>query len=1026
MEISNRKIIQKAFIHSLIFSIIIWILDSIIDYLFFYNGTFIDLLILEVPPHEVYIRVFIILAIFIFALINSANLIRIKNSNQQLQENFNELDAIHQQLLANEQQLKASNQQLQASENELEKKAYHLGERMKELRGLYQINESIWRNKNLEDVMQDAVNIIPSSWQYPEITSSRIVFNNQEFLSKQFSEGQWVQSSPIVADNKIVGKIEVFYSKEMPILDEDPFLKEERELLENIAKNLSRAIERSIYHQQLDIERSQLKLQEKQFKAIFNGIDDIVYVSDPDSYEIVHANDVALSLYGDDVIGKKCYEVFHGKSNACHFCTNNEIFGENIGKTYIWETKNESNNKWFRCADKAIHWPDGRTLRFELATDITEIVNLNTELSDNNKRLSANEQQLRASEQQLKAINEELIKKEKIQEDLKLRMQLANDSAGIGVWDLDLVSNKLIWDDWMYKLYGIDPKDFGGAFEAWQKGVHPDDLGKANKEVELAIRGEKEFDSEFRIITPNGEVRYLKAFATVIKDETGKPIKMIGVNYDISLHKESERNLEIEKAKAEENEIRFKALHNASFGGITIHDKGLILDCNKGLSEITGYSLDELIGMDGLLLIAEESRDMVMSNILAKYEKPYEAIGIRKNGEKYPLRLEARMIPYKGQEVRVVEFRDISEERKHQLALKEVNSRYQTIIRNFPNGAVFLFDKAFKYIHVEGKALKQAGLVAENLIGKTYLDVFPPQATDIITPNIKNIFLGMPCYYEVEFAGNIYANWGEPIYNDKNKIHEGVVFTLDITNLKETELKLIKARKKAEESDQLKSAFLANMSHEIRTPMNGILGFTSLLEEPDLTSEEKSQYIEIIKRSGLRMLNTVNDIIDISKIDAGQMELVNTNVDICLELESIYQFFKLEARNKGIKLDYRKENVSDDFILKTDKTKFESIITNLVKNAIKFTEKGSIDIVASIENDQFTCKVKDTGIGIPKNRLVAIFNRFEQADIKDSRANEGSGLGLAISKSYAEMMGGDLTVESIVDQGSEFTLKLPV
>jgi signal transduction histidine kinase len=296
---------------------------------------------------------------------------------------------------------------------------------------------------------------------------------------------------------------------------------------------------------------------------------------------------------------------------------------------------------------------------------------------------------------------------------------------------------------------------------------------------------------------------------------------------------------------------------------------------------------------------------MVMDKILSRYEKAYEAIGIRKNGEKYPLRLEARMIPYKGKEVRVVEFRDITEQ-------------------------------------------------------------------------------------------------------------------------KQVEEELIVARRKAEESDKLKSAFLANMSHEIRTPMNGILGFTSLLEEPDLTGEEQAQYIEIIKRSGYRMLSTVNDIIDISKIDSGQMELVISEVDICLELDSIYQFFKLEAENKGLSLKIEKHHMDDHLKVKTDKNKIESIITNLIKNAIKYTDQGVIEITASFENGKLVFKVADSGIGIPQNRLEAIFNRFEQADIKDTRAKEGSGLGLAISKSYAEMMGGHLEVKSKLGKGSTFILSIPV
>ncbi len=237
------------------------------------------------------------------------------------------------------------------------------------------------------------------------------------------------------------------------------------------------------------------------------------------------------------------------------------------------------------------------------------------------------------------------------------KMRLAANAAHFGVWDLNFNDNRLEWDDWMFRLYDIKPDIFNGSYEAWQACVHPDDLERNIEEVEQALRGEKEFDTEFRIVLPDGRVRHIKAHATVSRDSKGDPVQMTGINYDITDQKNSELNLK-------ESEDRFKALHNASFGGIVIHDKGLIIECNRGLSEITGFAYNELIGMDGLSLISENTRNTVIKNINSGYEKPYEAIGVRKGGATYPLRLEARNIPYKGKMVRTVEFRDITEQKK--------------------------------------------------------------------------------------------------------------------------------------------------------------------------------------------------------------------------------------------------------------------------------------------------------------------------------------------------------------------------
>jgi len=237
------------------------------------------------------------------------------------------------------------------------------------------------------------------------------------------------------------------------------------------------------------------------------------------------------------------------------------------------------------------------------------------------------------------------------------------------------------------------------------------------------------------------------------------------------------------------------------------------------------------------------------------------------------------------------------------------------------------------------------------------------------------------------------------------------------------------AKEKAEESDQLKSAFLANMSHEIRTPMNGILGFTNLLKEPKLSAEEHSLFLEMIDKSGQRMLNTVNDIIEISQIEAKQVKLNFTEVDVVNEVEELISFFTSEANAKNVNLYSTNLLNAEEYRIKTDQTKLQSILTNLIKNAIKFTEQGHIELKFQFDDTCLLFSVSDTGIGIAPDRITAIFNRFEQADIRDKQAKQGSGLGLAISESYVEMLNGKIWVESKnqgPQTGSVFYFKLPL
>ncbi len=236
---------------------------------------------------------------------------------------------------------------------------------------------------------------------------------------------------------------------------------------------------------------------------------------------------------------------------------------------------------------------------------------------------------------------------------------------------------------------------------------------------------------------------------------------------------------------------------------------------------------------------------------------------------------------------------------------------------------------------------------------------------------------------------------------------------------------LEKQKFKAEESDRMKSAFLANMSHEIRTPMNGIMGFTELLKSHDYSADEQKQFVEIIHQSGERMLNTINNIIVVSKIEAGLETMHITETNIEKTLSELFNFFELEAKKKDVKLLIEKKEISIDRAFYSDINKLNSILTNLIKNALKFTQKGYVKIGYSITNEMFSFYVSDTGIGIEKEKQKVIFNHFVQADSSITSRFEGSGLGLSICKEYTKMLKGEIRVESEINKGSTFYLTLP-
>ncbi len=232
------------------------------------------------------------------------------------------------------------------------------------------------------------------------------------------------------------------------------------------------------------------------------------------------------------------------------------------------------------------------------------------------------------------------------------------------------------------------------------------------------------------------------------------------------------------------------------------------------------------------------------------------------------------------------------------------------------------------------------------------------------------------------------------------------------------------ARLKAEESDRLKSAFLANMSHEIRTPMNGLLGFTELLKQVNLKKADQLDYIEIIEKSGERLLHIINNLMDISKIEANQVIINKSYFNIHNKIKDICRFFAPEMELKGLELVCDAEECSQSLKIYSDIDKIEAILTNLIKNAIKFTDRGFIKIKCAHNKENIILSIEDSGIGVSIDQRKHIFERFIQ--VQTSKPTQGAGLGLAITKAYVEMLGGIITLESEENKGSKFTIVLPL
>jgi signal transduction histidine kinase len=243
--------------------------------------------------------------------------------------------------------------------------------------------------------------------------------------------------------------------------------------------------------------------------------------------------------------------------------------------------------------------------------------------------------------------------------------------------------------------------------------------------------------------------------------------------------------------------------------------------------------------------------------------------------------------------------------------------------------------------------------------------------------------------------------------------------------IKQINIELQDAKEKAEESERLKSAFLANMSHEIRTPLNGIVGFSELLNDTELDNDKRALYINTVNNCSQQLLSIVNDILDISMIETGQVYVRKKSTNLNQLLNELYEQFRIEAENKYLKLILRVPDATNRISIKTDDEKLIQILNNLLSNAVKFTHEGTIEFGYQILDQKALFFVKDTGIGIAPYMQRAIFERFIQSDLSDTREYGGNGLGLSIAKSYVELLKGKIWLESEVNEGSIFYFTIP-
>lgn len=604
------------------------------------------------------------------------------------------------------------------------------------------------------------------------------------------------------------------------------------------------------------------------------------------------------------------------------------------------------------------------------------------------------------------------------------RLKVAKEASQVGVWEYNINTEELIWDDQMFILYQCQPETFSGTISVWNESLHPDDQEKTFHEVQQTIEHGKKLDTTFRIITPTNEIRFLKAYGHAVLDSEGQVCKIIGVNYDLT---ESYKTQESLRVSLKNNTLLAKVAEETVNAVIITDPAGKISWVNKGFTRISGFELDEVSGLTpGSILQGKETDKESVAQIRNSLQNEQgfdnELLNYHKDGTPYwikincqPLYEEDELVGYMAIETDITDIKMLENERIAQQEILESTGDMAKLggwrLDLLTNRPIWS-DVVYK-IH-EVPLGSEVDLV-------NAINFYPPETRPLIEKAIAMaVSDDVPWDIQTPFTtakGN--SIWVRT--TGYAEFSNGVATSLRGAFQDITELKL--AEQKANEANLAKSQFLANMSHEIRTPINGILGMNDLLLSSDIDGRQR-HFAELIKTSSQSLLHLINDILDFSKIEAGKLDMNYQNIDLYALLGDAVDTMAMRAQEKNLELVLNITPSVPTWV-NIDPDRLRQVLNNLLSNAVKFTTAGEVVLKAQVTEDkQLEFLVVDTGQGIPLDKQSKLFSKFMQVDSSTTRKHGGTGLGLAISHQLVEMMGGKISVQSEPQKGSIFSFTI--
>ena len=811
----------------------------------------------------------------------------------------------------------------------------------------------------------------------------------------------YVAIIPILANEKIVGTLQLNHE------EVDLFTNEEIRFFEGICSNIGIALMRK--------QAEEIVLEsEKEYRNLIHNMPDGVYKSTEEG-RFIDANPALVKMLGYD-----------SKEELMAIDIKTQLYFELSERYSIVLQEKERELGVYRLKKK-----DGS----ELWVEDHQWLNF-----DKTKNILFHEGILRD-------ITERLQAEEKVRESENKLQEMISGSPHL-VWLKDQNGVYLENNPRFEQFSGFSKANLVGKTDHDFFDKELADFFRKNDRIAIAA-GKSVMNEEALTFASDGHIEIVETIRTPLYDNKGQVTGIMGIGRDITERKQSEQALR-------ESEERFKTIFGENPMGIALVDSntGHIYEVNHMFAQIVGRTIEQMNSVDWMDIthpedIQEDLDNMKLMNsgkipgfkMEKRYLKP-DGIIVWVNMTITPISMTKGI---HSKHLCMIEDTTVSRQAEEKLR------KLSQAVEQSPISIV-ITDTEGNIEYVNPKLLDTSGYSLEYIIGQNTRILksghTSPEEYEQLWKTITNGDDWRGEFLNKRKNGELYWESASisPITNAKGETTHFIAIKEEITYRKKTDLllkeknhkikaqneeykhlneELIIAKNQAEESDKLKTSFLANMSHEIRTPMNGILGFAGLLKDPMLTGDEQKEYIDIIEKSGTRMLNIINDIIDISKIESGLMKVKMTESNINDQIEYIYTFFKPEVESKRMQLSQIKSLASIESIIKTDREKVFAILINLVKNAIKYSNEGSIKFGYIKKGDYLEFFVSDTGIGIPKNRQKAVFERFIQADIDDKMATQGAGLGLSISEAFVEMLGGKIWLESELGKGSTFYFTIP-